>query len=445
MAADPVPSLDRRKSDPEVAQRLRTGIDKPVPRGKLRSIGLGLITGASDDDPAAIGTYAAVGASMGTSFLWTVPVILPMMFAAVYLSSKLGQVAGEGLFAIIRKHYPRWLLFSILTCALIGNVIEAGADMGGMAAAFHLLVPVPNWIVVIAIGVVVATLQIMGSYNLIKKIFRWLALVLLAYVAAAFLAKPDLVLVLKGTFIPHIRFEKHSLSLLVAVIGTTLSAYLYSWQSNEEVEEDISLGRRRLIDRKGSRKGELKHSARDVGAGVAFASLVTYFIMLSTAATLFQTGRTEINTAADAAQALVPVAGKLAGALFSIGVFSVGFLAVPVMTAGAAYDLCQAFGWKHGLHFPPAKVKKFNASIAVFTVLAMVLNFLGINPMKALVWSSIVQGVSTPFLMLLIMLMTRDRKIMGRWVNTRALNVLGWITTSAIFAASLGLLVTWLQ
>src|SRR5947209_16763419 len=294
MAAARVPPFDRRKYDPEAETRLRAGIDKPVPRGRFRSIGLGLITGASDDDPAAIGTYAAVGASMGTSFLWTVPFILPMMFAAVYLSSKLGQVAGEGLFAVIRKHYPRWLLFSILTCALIGNVIEAGADMGGMAAAFHLLIPIPNWIVVIAIGVGVATLQIMGSYNLIKKIFRWLALVLLAYVAAAFLAKPDLVLVLKGTFIPHIRFEKHSLSLLVAVIGTTLSAYLYSWQSNEEVEEEIAMGRHRLAQRRGATDAELRKSWWDIVVGMACSNVARYLIMLATASTLFRSGLTKI-------------------------------------------------------------------------------------------------------------------------------------------------------
>jgi Mn2+/Fe2+ NRAMP family transporter len=219
---------------------------------------------------------------------------------------------------------------------------------------------------------------------------------------------------------------------------------LYSWQSNEEVEEDISLGRRRFTDRLGTRHEELRHSARDIGAGMLFASVVTYFIMLSTASTLFKSGKTDISTAAEAAQALAPIAGHAAGWLFAIGVISVGFLAVPIMTTGAAYDLCQAFGWKHGLHFPPSEVKKFNAAIAIFTVLGMSLNFVGINPMKALVWSSIVQGVSTPFLMLLIMLITTNPKIMGRWVNTTPLNVLGWITTVAIFAASLGLLVSWI-
>src|SRR3954462_11847171 len=192
MATQPDIPIERRKPERQLARRLARGLDKPVPTGRVRSIGLGLITGASDDDPAAIGTYAAVGAAYGTSFLWTVPVLLPMMFATVYLFSKLGQVAGEGLFAVIRRHYPRWLLLSLLVCALIGNVIEAAADMGGMSAALNVLVPIPERLLVVVIGIATAMLQIMGSYTTIKNVFRWLALVLLAYVGAAFLAKPDL-------------------------------------------------------------------------------------------------------------------------------------------------------------------------------------------------------------------------------------------------------------
>ena len=445
MAAKPIPPIERRRHDPELEDRLRDGLTKPASRGRFRSIGLGLITGASDDDPAAIGTYAAIGASLGPSFLWTVPILCPMMFAVVYLSSKIGQVAGEGLFAVIRQHYPRWVLFSILVCALIGNIVEAGADIGGMSAALNLSVPVPIWVIVVAISVATAALQIWGSYTLLKNIFRWLALLLLAYVGSAFLAKPDLWTVLKGTLIPHLRFETRSLSMLVAIVGTTLSAYLYSWQSNQEVEEDITLGRRRLIDRKGTNHEELTHSAKDVAAGMGFANLITYFIMLSTAATLFKAGKTDISTAAQAAQALEPIAGKLAGVLFTVGVVSVGFIAVPIMTTGAAYDLCQALGWKHGLHYPPFQVKRFNAVIAGCTALAMGLNFVGFNPMKALVWSSVVQGISTPFLMLLVMLITNNRKIMGRWVNRRPVNVLGWITTATIFAVTIGLLASWLM
>jgi Mn2+/Fe2+ NRAMP family transporter len=444
MAAHPS-RFERRKSDPQAKKRLQLGVPKPVPGGRVRTLGLGLITGASDDDPAAIGTYAAVGASMGYSFLWTVPALLPMMFSTVYLCSKVGQVAGEGLFAVIHRHYPRWLLFPILICALIGNVIEAGADLGGMSEALRLLVPIPAPVLVISFAVATATLQILGSYTMIKNIFRWLALVLLAYVGAAFLAKPDLRMVLRFTFIPHLRFDVHSISMLVAVIGTTLSAYLYSWQSNEEVEEEVALGRRRLTDRKGSTRLELRHARRDVAGGMIFASVVTYFIMLSTAATLHKAGIHEISTAAEAAKALSPIAGKLAETLFALGVFSVGLMAVPVMITGAAYDLCQSFGWKYGLHYPPKEVKRFNISIAVFTALAMGLNFIGINPMKALVWASVVQGISTPFLMTVIMLITTNRKIMGRWVNERPINILGWLTTSAMFAAGVALLITLLK
>src|SRR5437588_4806208 len=192
----------------------------------------------------------------------------------------------------------------------------------------------------------------------------------------------------------------------------------------------------------GSTKEELRHSRIDVGAGMAFASMVSYFIMLATAATLFRAGKTEISTAAEAAQALSPIAGKLASSLFTLGVFSVGFLAVPVMVTGAAYDLCQSMGWKHGLHAPPGEVRRFSYSIAAFSGLAVCLNFIGINPMKALVWSSIVQGISTPVLMLLIVWMTSSRKIMGRWINTKPLQLLGWLTTLCMFTATVALLAT---
>jgi NRAMP (natural resistance-associated macrophage protein)-like metal ion transporter len=404
---------ERRKHDPELAHRILKGLNKPVKHGVFRSLGLGLITGAADDDPSAIGTYAAAGATFGPSFLWTAPVTFPMMFAVVYLSSKLGQVAGKGLFAVIREHYPRWLLFGSLIGVLIGNIVEAGADLGGMAAALNVIVPVSIGWIVFGVTLTILALQIWGSYTLIRNIFRWLALALLAYVGSAVLAKPELWPVLKGTFVPHIYFTKEFLSMLVAVIGTTLSAYLYTWQSNQDVEEDISMGRRRLTDRMGTTKEELRHSARDVTFGMFFSNIVMYFIILSTAATLFHAGKADINTAADAAQALRPLAGNAAGLLFAIGVIGVGFLAVPVMTIGAAYDLSQTFGWKHGLHVKPKEAKKFYIAITVFTFLAMGLNFFGINPMKALVWAGIVQGFSTPFLMLLVMLITNNRKIMG--------------------------------
>jgi NRAMP (natural resistance-associated macrophage protein)-like metal ion transporter len=412
-------------------------------RGISRAIGLGLITGAADDDPSAIGTYASAGAKFGPGFLWTAPVLLPMMVCVVYLSSKLGLVSGRGLFAIIREHYSRWFLFTMLIGVLIGNIIEAGADIGGMAAALNLFVPIPiSWIVV-TLGLLILALQIWGSYTLIRNIFRVLSLALLAYVGSALLAHPDIVTVLRGTLIPTIHFNKDFLAMIVAVIGTSLSAYIYTWQSNEEVEEKIAAGRRRLWERKGTSRAELKQSMWDIVFGMFFANIVMYFVILSTGATLFKAGKMDINSAADAAQALRPLAGNAAGLLFTLGVIGVGFLAVPVMTTGAAYDLCQSTGWKNGLYRKPAEAKKFYVAIAIFTFLGIGLNFFGMNPMKALVFAGIVQGFSTPPLMLLIMLMTNNRAIMGDRVNGRAINILGWITTIAIFAASVGLVISW--
>lgn len=411
--------------------------------GIVRAIGLGLITGAADDDPSAIGTYASAGARLGPSFLWTAPATLPMMVTVVYLSSKLGLVTGEGLFAVIRRHYSLPFLYTVLTGVLIGNTIEAAADIGGIAAAINIIVPIPIGSIVVAVGMLILALQIWGSYTLIRNIFRVLSLVLLAYVGSAFLAHPDMVSVLRGTFIPTLRFNKDFLAMIVAVIGTSLSAYLYTWQSNEEVEEKIAAGKRRLVDRKGTSRNELKQSMWDIIFGMVFSNIVMYFIILSTAATLFKAGKTDINSATEAAQALQPLAGHAAGLLFTLGVIGVGFLAVPVMTTGAAYDLCQSTGWKHGLYRKPREAKKFYIAIAVFTVLAIGMNFFGINPMKALVLAGIVQGFSTPPLMLLIMRMTNNPKIMGNRTNTRTINVLGWITTVTIFAASAGLVVSW--
>ena len=436
--------IDRRRHDPELEERFAKGHPKPV-HGTFRSVGLGVITGAADDDPSAIGTYATAGARMGPSFLWTAPVAFPMMFTVVYLCSKVGQVAGRGLFQVIREQYSRPVLYFFLVTSVVGNIIEAAADIGGMAAALNLLVPLPIPLLVVAITLTILGLQIWGSYTLIRDVFRWLALALLAYAGSAFLVKPELLPTLRGTFIPSIQFNKESLTMLVAVMGTALSAYLYSWQSNQDVEEDISMGRRRLTDRMGTTKEELRHSGRDVAFGMLFSSLVMYFIMLSTASTLFKAGHHDINTAAEAAQALRPLAGNAAELLFALGVVGVGFLAVPVMTIGAAYDVCQSFGWKHGLHVETSEAKKFYLAIVFFTLLAMGLNFFGINPIKALVFAGVVQGFSTPFLMLVLMLITNSRKVMGPWKNGAAINALGWLTTLAMFAVMVGLVICWVR
>lgn len=414
-------------------------------RGSIgRALGLGLITGAADDDPSAIGTYATAGAKIGPAFLWTAPVTFPMMVAVVYLSSKLGQVTGKGLFDVIRDHYPRWILQIALVGVIIGNTIEAGADIGGMAAAVGVLAPrLPTTYFVVPTAAAILALQVFGSYTLIRQIFRWLALTLFAYAGAALMAKPDWPAVIRGTLIPTIRFDQEFLSLLVAVIGTTLSAYLYTWQSNEEVEEEIAMGRRHLHERRGATREELRQSRWDIAMGMLFSNVIMYFIVLATASTLHTAGHTDISTAAEAADALKPLAGEAAGVLFAVGVVAVGFLAVPIMTTGAAYDVAQAFGLKHGLHAKPSEAKGFYGLITAFTVVATGMNFFGFNPMKALVIAGIIQGFSTPPLMLLIMRLTSDRRIMGPSVNGLAINVLGWMTTACIFAATAGLIATW--
>jgi NRAMP (natural resistance-associated macrophage protein)-like metal ion transporter len=410
----------------------------------LRSLGLGLITGAADDDCSAIGTYAQAGAQFGYRILWSAPVILPMVIAVVYLSGKLGQVTGQGLFGVLREHAPRWLLYTVLAGVVAGNIIEAAANIGGMAAAIEILVHRSRALIVILVTAAVLVLQVWGSYPFIRNLFRVLALSLLAYVGSAFLAHPQLGEVARGTLIPTLHFDHSTLSILVAIIGTSLSAYLYTWQSNQEVEEKVAAGKHSPDQRRGTTDGELRTSLLDVIFGMLFSNIVMYFIILATAATLFVAGHHSIDTAAQAAQSLKPLAGKAAGLLFTLGLVGVGFLAVPVMTTGAAYDVSQSFEWQNGLHQKPTAAKKFYGAITLFTLVAMGLNFLGVNPMRALVIAGIVQGFSTPPLMLLIMVMTNRRSIMGHRVNGRLVNVLGWTTTVVIFSASAFLVLSWL-
>ncbi len=413
--------------------------------GLLAAVGTGVITGAADDDPSAIGTYASAGAKFGLAFLWIAPVVLPMMYVVVYLSAKLGRVYGKGLFAIIRDRYSRWLLYPLMLGAITGNVIEAAANLGGIGASLNLLLPIPIPAIVVGAALGIFALQFWGSYALLRDVFKWLTLALFAYVAAAVMAKPDPAEVLWGTLVPRIQFNGDFLSMIVACIGTSLSAYIYTWQSNQEVEEQIEKGKRTVAQRRGASEAELERTRRDVLIGMMFSNLILYFIILATGATLHSSGKVEIETAAEAAAALEPLAGAGAKILFAMGVVGVGFLAVPVMTTGAAYDLAQGLGRPSSLNAKPAEAPLFYGVIAIVTLIAVLLNFLGFNPMKALVWSGVVQGFSVPPLLLLMMLLTNDNSVMGRRVNSRLTNTLGWITTIATFAATACLVVSWLS
>lgn len=410
----------------------------------FRRIGGGLITGAADDDPSAVGTYASAGARYGLNLLWIAPVLLPMMIVVVYLSAKLGRVYGKGLIAAIRDQYPPWVLYPIMSAAFAGNIIEASANLGAVGAALNLFIPLPISLLVVFVAAGLLALQFIGSYTLLRKVFRWLALALLAYVGSAIMAKPNLEALVAGTFVPRIEFSTSFLSIIVACIGTSLSAYIYTWQSNQEVEEEIRRGHVSVAQRRGAGDDKLRETALDAVTGMIFSNLILYCIILSTGASLHSAGVTDIKTAADAARALEPLGGPLAKALFALGIIGVGCLAIPVMTIGAAYDLAQGLGRPSSLNARARQAPLFYMTIVLTTCVASCLNFFGFNPMRALVWSGIVQGFSVPPLLLLIMLMTRSQKLMTGRGNGPLVSIIGWGTTVSAFAATGGLVVTWL-
>jgi Mn2+/Fe2+ NRAMP family transporter len=301
------------------------------------------------------------------------------------------------------------------------------------------------WTLILPIALAIIALQVWGSYRLIADIFKWLSLTLLAYVVSAFLCKPNWFEVLKGTFIPSFPFNKAFLSLTVAILGTTISPYMFFWQSSQEVEEEIAIGRKSLAQRKGATNLELKYAALDVNTGMLLSNTVMYFVILSTAATLFKAGKTEIQSAAEAAQALRPLAGRAAEALLALGLIGTGFLAVPILTGSSAYAVAESFGWEHGFDKRPKRAKAFYWLIAISTLAGMMVNFAGINPVKALFLTAVINGFLAPPLLVLIMLVANNRKIMGERVNGKLLNWAGWVTAAAMFAAAIGLAVTWSQ
>ena len=410
----------------------------------LKSLGPGLVTGASDDDPSGIGTYAIAGASLGYSTLWTALVTFPMMAAAQFICAKVGLVTGRGLAGVLRQHYPRRLLYPVVAALVVANSLNAGVDIGAIAAGIRLLVPVPLAAMVLPITLLILALQIWGSYRLIAAVFRWLTLALFAYIGSAFFARPDFAQALRGTFVPHVRFDGAFLAVLVGLLGTTISPYLFFWQASQEVEEMIAHGRKRLWMRKGASDAELKYRAWDVNTGMFLSNVVMYFIILATAATLHQAGVTSIPSAADAARALEPLAGRGAGILMALGLIGSGFLAVPVLTTSGAYAVCEAFGWKSELNARPGRAKQFYAIIVLSTLAGMLINFVGLNPMQALFWVAVINGFLAPPLLVVLMLIANNQKVMGQRRNGPLINVVGWLTTVAMFAAAVGLVLTWL-
>jgi len=344
---------------------------------------------------------------------------------------------------VLRKHYSRKVMYPVVLALVIANTINAGTDIGAIAAGVNLLAPVPMVVLIALVTLIILAFQIWGSYRLIARIFKWLTLTLFAYVISTFLARPHWSDVLKATFIPTIRFDTQYLLTVVAILGTTISPYLFFWQASQEVEEEISMGRTRLWQREGATDKELRYAAWDVSIGMIFCNVVFYFVILGTAATLHLSGKTDIQSAADAAQALRPLAGEAASILFALGIIGAGFLAVPVLTGSAAYAVAETFGWKHSLDDRPHQAKAFYAVIAVSTLIGMLINFLGINPIDALFYTAVINGFLSPPLLVVVMLISANKKIMRNRVNNNLTNIVGWVTAAVMFAAAIGLLVTW--
>ncbi len=343
----------------------------------LKIIGPGFIAGASDDDPSGIGTYAIAGASLGYATLWTALACVPMMIAVQFTCAKIAMVSGRGLAGVIRKYYPRWLLYSAI---------------GGLVI---------------------------------------------------FYTHPSIGEALRGTFVPTFSWDAKSLATITAIFGTSISPFLFFWQATEEVEEEKEAGRKSIIDREGASKKSLRYRVTDVTIGMVFSCLVMYFIIFTTAATLFKAGKTDIKSATDAAEALRPLAGNGARVLLGLGLIGAGFLAIPILTGSIADAVAEAMAWKTGLSEKLWKAGKFYAVIVISTLTAMQMNLLGINPISALFWAAVINGFVAPPLLVIIMLAANQKKIMGKWVNGIVTNIIGWATAVVMAAAAIALVLTW--
>jgi NRAMP (natural resistance-associated macrophage protein)-like metal ion transporter len=385
------------------------------------------------------------GATLGYAPLWLAWITFPLMAAIQFICAKVGMVSGMGIAGVLRRHYPPSLLYAAVSALMLANTINAGADILAIAAGVNLLVPVPIALIMAPVALLILALQIFAHYRLIAKAFKWLTLSLFAYIGASFLARPDWRAVLSGTFVPSLQLDGASLSIIVAVLGTTISPYLFFWQASQEVEEEIARGRTLRSQRIGASDTELKYAAWDVAIGMFFSNVVMYFIILATAATLHRTGQTQIDTATQAAEALRPLAGDGAYLLMAFGLIGTGLLAVPILTGSAAYAVCEAFGWRASLDDKPGRARKFYLVLIAATLGGLLIDYLGVSPMKALFWTAVLNGFLAPPLLVLIMLISSNRKVMGTRVNGPVLNIFGWLTALAMFAAAVALNDTWGQ
>ncbi len=409
-----------------------------------RRLGPGLITGAADDDPSGIATYSQAGARFGFNMLWTVVFTYPLMVGIQVVSARIGRVTGKGLTANIRDRYPRWLLYSIVSLLVTANTINIAADIAAMGEALQLVVGGGKHGHAIVFGALSLLLQVFMPYQRYVRVLRWLTLSLLAYVAVLFMVHVPWSQVLRHTVLPRLSFGADFVTVVVAVFGTTISPYLFFWQASQEVEEMRADPRgEALVTSPQMARRHLLRIKIDTYIGMGFSNFIAFFIILSTAVTLHAAGITGIETSAQAAEALRPLAGDLTFFMFSMGIIGTGMLAVPVLAGSAAYAMADCFGWNQGLDRKLFEAKEFYAIIALATLGGVLLGFTPIHSIQALFWSAVINGVIAVPIMAMMMLMAVRPEVMGPFVISGRLKILGWLATLAMFMAVIAMFATW--
>lgn len=405
-------------------------------RGYFHRVGPGLVTGAADDDPSGIGTYSQVGAAFGFSLLWSTFAALPLAVAVQEATARLGLFSGKGLAALIRQEFPRWVLYVALMLVVGANSFNIGADLGSMAAATRLLIPIPQVVLAVGFGAMMAVIEILVPYHRYSRLLRWLCVSLLSYIAVLFIVDIAWGDVWGGVFTPEMSFNKTTIAALIALFGTTISPYLFFWQTSEEVEELKESGS--TNGNEGDSGAHLRAMRGDVIAGMSSGVLVMFAIMVTSAATLGDAGVTTVTTAEQAAMALEPLAGSAAKYLFALGIVGTGFLAVPVLAGSTSYALAETFGWREGLSLKMSQARAFYMVIAGSMFVGMAMNVAGLDPLRALYWSAMLNGLAAPPLIAMIWVLARRRSVLGDHVSGRVSSTL--VALAALLSALLPVL-----
>jgi NRAMP (natural resistance-associated macrophage protein)-like metal ion transporter len=407
----------------------------------FRSLGPGITTGAADDDPSGVATYSIAGAQLGTSLLWTAWLTWPLMAAVQMICARIGMVTGVGLAGALRAKFPRWVVGTMALALLIANIINIGSDLSGMADAAEMLGLGSSHVYVLLFGIGICLATIRLRYHQIANVLKWLALVLFAYIITAFVVKPDWAAVLKAFATPSWPRSHVSWATLVAILGTTISPYLFFWQAGQEVEEEKAMGRRLLAQREGATVDEITDRRIDITLGTLFSNVVMFFIILTTALTLHNAGLTNVSTTREAAEALRPLAGNLAYWLFALGIIGTGLLAIPTLAGSAAYAFAETFDWAYGLDNKPRQARAFYGVFALAITCGILLDFAGIDPMKAMFGTAVINGVLAPFLLAGILLVANDKKIMRDQCGSLFTRSVVALATILMFAAAVAMFV----